>query len=57
MTSFDTFQQSAMLFPVAFFGILIGYKLIKIIDEKLFYNVLYILIFISSSRLLYDFLI
>ena len=57
MTSFDTFKQSAMLFPVAFFGILIGYKLIKIIDEKLFYNILYILIFISSSRLLYDFLI
>jgi len=46
-----------MLFPVAFFGILIGYKLIKIIDEKLFYNILYILIFISSSRLLYYFLI
>ena len=57
MTSFDTFKQSAMLFPVAFLGILIGYKLIKIIDEKLFYNILYILIFISSSRLLYDFLI
>ena len=57
MTSFETFKQSAMLFPVAFFGILIGYKLIKIIEEKLFYNILYILIFISSSRLLYDFLI
>ena len=26
-------------------------------DEELFYNILYILIFISSSRLLYDFLI
>jgi uncharacterized membrane protein YfcA len=57
MTSFETFKQSAMLFPVAFFGILIGYKLIKIIEEKLFYNILYILIFISSSKLLYDYLI
>ena len=57
MTSYDTFKQSAILFPVAFLGILIGYRLIKIIKEKLFYNILYILIFISSSRLLYDFLI
>ena len=32
-------------------------ELIKIIEEKLFYNILYILIFISSSKLLYDFLI
>ena len=57
MTSLDTFKQSAMLFPVAFLGILIGYRLIKIIEEKLFYNILYILIFISSSKLLYDYLI
>ena len=57
MTSLDTFKQSIMLFPVAFLGILIGYRLIKIIEEKLFYNILYILIFISSSKLLYDYLI
>ena len=57
MTSFDTFKQSAMLFPVAFLGILIGYRLIKIIEEKLFYNILYILIFISSSKLLCNYLI
>ena len=57
MTSFNTFKHSAMLFPVAFLGILIGYRLIKIIEEKLFYNILYILIFISSSKLLYDYLI
>jgi uncharacterized membrane protein YfcA len=57
MTSLDTLKQSIMLFPVAFLGILIGYRLIKIIEEKLFYNILYILIFISSSKLLYDYLI
>ena len=57
MTNFDTFKQSAMLFPVAFLGILIGYRLIKIISENLFYNTLYILIFVSSSKLLYDYLI
>ncbi len=57
MTNFITFKQSVMLFPVAFLGILIGYRLIKIINEKLFYNILYILIFVSSSKLLYDYLI
>jgi uncharacterized membrane protein YfcA len=57
MTSLDTFKQSAMLFPVAFLGILIGYRLIKVIEEKLFYNILYILILVSSSKLLYDYLI
>jgi len=57
MTNLVTFKQSAFLFPLAFVGILIGYRLIKIIDEKLFYNILYILIFISSSKLLYDYLI
>ena len=57
MTNFDTFKQSVMLFPVAFLGILIGYRLIKIINENLFYNTLYILIFVSSSKLLYDYLI
>ena len=57
MTNLVTFKQSVFLFPLAFIGILIGYRLIKIIDEKLFYNILYILIFISSSKLLYDYLI
>ena len=57
MTNLVTFKQSVFLFPLAFIGILIGYRLIKIINEKLFYNILYILIFISSSKLLYDYLI
>ena len=57
MANFDSFKQSVILFQVALLGILIGYRLVKIIEEKLFYNILYILIFISSSKLLYDFLI
>ena len=57
MTNLVTFKQSVFLFPIAFIGILLGYRLIKIINEKLFYNILYILIFISSSKLLYDYLI
>ena len=57
MTNFETFKQSLILFPVALLGILIGYKLLKIIEEKLFYNILYMLIFITSTKLLYDYLI
>ena len=57
MTNFETFKQSLILFPLALLGILIGYKLLKIIEEKLFYNILYTLIFITSTKLLYDYLI
>jgi len=57
MISFESFQYSIMLMPVAIIGILIGYQLVKRVEEKLFYNVLYTLIFISSSKLIYDFFI
>jgi uncharacterized membrane protein YfcA len=57
MTNLESFKHSAILFPVALLGILIGYKLLKIIEEKLFYNFIYALIFITSSKLLYDYLI
>ena len=57
MTNLATFKQSLILFPVALIGILIGYKLLKIIEEKLFYNILYALIFVTSSKLIFDFLV
>ena len=57
MTNFESFKQSALLFPVALLGILIGYKLLKIIEEKLFYSFIYALIFVTSTKLLYDYLI
>ena len=57
MTNLESFKHSAILFPVALLGILIGYKLLKIIKEKLFYNLIYALIFVTSSKLLYDYLI
>ena len=57
MLNLQTFKQSMILLPLAVFGIYIGYKILKLIDEKLFYNILYTLIFISSSKLLYDYLI
>ena len=56
MMNFETFKQSLILFPVALIGILIGYQLLKIIEEKLFYNILYTLIFVTSSKLILDFL-
>tara|TARA_B100001175_G_scaffold189856_1_gene161015 strand:+ start:33 stop:779 length:747 start_codon:yes stop_codon:yes gene_type:complete len=57
MLNLETFKQSMTLLPLAILGIYIGYKLLKIIDENLFYNILYILILITSSKLIFDFLI
>ena len=57
MTNLESFKHSAMLFPIALLGILIGYQLLKIIKEKLFYNILYALIFVTSTKLLYDYLV
>ena len=56
MTNYDTFKQSLILFPAAFIGILIGYRFLRTIEEKLFYNILYALIFVTSSKLIFDFL-
>ena len=53
--SFDTLYQSISLFPLALIGIFIGYKLLKIIEENLFYNILYALILVSSTKLIIDF--
>ena len=57
MVNFETFKQSVILFPLAVVGIFIGYRILKIIDEKLFYNIIYVLILLSSTKLIYDFLI
>jgi len=56
MMSFDTLYQSISLFPLAIIGIFIGYKLLKIIEENLFYNILYALILLSSTKLIIDFI-
>ena len=57
MVSIETFKQSMMLFPLAIIGIYVGYQILKIINEKLFYNIIYMLILFSSSKLIYDFLV
>ena len=51
----DSFIQSLLLFPLAVLGISIGYQILKIVEEKLFYNIIYILILVSSTRLIIDF--
>ena len=56
MMNLETFKQSLILFPVALIGILIGYQLLRIIEENFFYNILYALIFITISKLIFDFL-
>jgi len=57
MINIKTFTYSMMLLPLTIIGIFIGYQILKIIDEKLFYNILYILILVSSTKLIYDFFI
>ena len=57
MMNTGTLINSILLFPLSILGIYIGFKLLKIIEENLFYNIIYALIFISSSKMLYDFLI
>jgi uncharacterized membrane protein YfcA len=42
--------------PLVVIGVLIGYYLVKVIEEKLFYNIIYILIFLSSFKLIFDFI-
>ena len=56
MLNFDTLYQSVTIFPLALVGIFIGYKLLKIIKENLFYNIIYGLIFVSSIKMIIDFI-
>jgi len=45
---------SAMLIPLAPIGVLLGVWLVKRIDQKIFYRVIYALIFLTGCKLLYD---
>mgnify|MGYP001389197188 CR=1 FL=1 len=40
--------------PLAFVSVLLGYFLQKKIPEKLFFNIVYILLFLSGCKLIYD---
>ena len=45
---------SLILLPLAFISVLIGYFIQKRIPEKIFFNVIYILLFFSGLKLIYD---
>ena len=45
---------SIILLPLAFISVLIGYFIQKRIPEKIFFNVIYILLFLSGLKLIYD---
>ena len=55
MMNLDTLYQSIFLLPLAITGIYIGYKILKIIDENLFYNIIHALILVTSTKLIIDF--
>ena len=45
---------SLILLPLAFVSVLIGFFLQKKIPEKLFFNIVYVLLFLSGCKLIYD---
>ena len=45
---------SLILLPLAFISVLIGYFIQKKIPEKIFFNIIYILLFLSGLKLIYD---
>ena len=45
---------SLILLPLAFISVLIGYFIQKKIPEKLFFTIIYILLFLSGCKLIYD---
>ena len=53
----ESIKQSLLLFPLALLGIGIGYLILKVIEEALFYNIIYILILFSSAKLILDYLV
>ena len=48
---------SLILLPLAFLSVLFGYFLQKKIPERLFFNIVYVLLFLSGCKLIYDGLI
>jgi uncharacterized membrane protein YfcA len=57
MVNIQTFTYSVMLLPLTVIGIFMGYRILKIIDEKFFYNNLYVLILNSSAKLILDYFV
>ena len=56
MVNSGSLGQSLALLPLSVFGIFIGYKLLQVIKESIFYNAIYTLILVASTKLIIDFL-
>jgi uncharacterized membrane protein YfcA len=56
MITYESFKHSMILFPLSVVGILIGYQILKHVEENLFYNIIYALILITSSRLVFSYI-
>ena len=56
MVNSSSLLHSLALLPLSVFGIFIGYRLLKVIKESIFYNAIYTLILVASAKLIIDFL-
>ena len=52
--NFDNFKTSLILAPFIPIGILFGFWIVKNVPQKIYYNIIYALIFISSLKLIYE---
>ena len=55
MVNSSSLIHSLALLPLSVFGIFVGYKLLKVIKENVFYNAIYTLILVASAKLIIDF--
>ena len=55
MLDLSTFLRSTTLFPLALAGIYLGYRILELLDENLFYKIVYVLILVSSTKLIIDY--
>lgn len=52
--NFSNMTTSLILAPLAPFGVWLGLRLHKVVDERWFYPICYVLLFITGVKLLYD---
>lgn len=45
---------SLLLMPLAPIGVLMGYHLLKVVKEKLIYQILYVFLFVAGTKLVFD---
>ena len=52
--NFENLKLSLMLAPFIPVGILVGFWIVKNVSQKIFYNIVYAVIFLSSLKLIYE---